>query len=89
MGHHPNAGRQWEPWTIGEWSAHLIVETTLLVQELEEFAVGFTSPEVQVTDLKVAPNFEMPPVSAAYGMRTVTYSDTDCKSPHHHLKGRT
>lgn len=34
----------------------LVVETTSLVEVLEEFAIGFASPEVEITDLEVAPD---------------------------------
>ena len=36
--------------------SYLVVEATLLVEELEELHVRFPAPEVEVADLKVAPD---------------------------------
>jgi len=35
---------------------HLIVEPALFVQKLYKLRVGLTSPEIEVTDLKVTPD---------------------------------
>lgn len=35
---------------------YLVVESSCLVQVLKELGVSFPSPEVEVTDLKVAPD---------------------------------
>ena len=35
---------------------YLVVESALLVEEVEELGVRFASPKVEVTDLKVAPD---------------------------------
>jgi len=40
----------------GSVAPALVVKTTLLIKELEEFGVSLASPEVKVSDLKVAPN---------------------------------
>ena len=39
-------------------SAYLVVESTLLVEVLEELHVGLAPPEVQVADLEVGPDWE-------------------------------
>ncbi len=36
--------------------AHLVVETALLIEEVEELGVCFTSPEVKVANLEVTPD---------------------------------
>lgn len=43
-------------WRSGYQSAYLIVESTLLIEEIEEFGVCFTSPQIQVADLEIAPD---------------------------------
>ena len=35
---------------------HFIVEATLLIQKLHKLGVRFTSPEVEIANLKVTPN---------------------------------
>lgn len=45
-------------WIVEIDGANLVVETTLAIQVFEELHVSFTSPEVKVTDLEVAPDYE-------------------------------
>ena len=47
--------------------AYLVVETTFAIQVFEELHVSFTSPEVKVTDLEVAPDYEQRCVSYTLG----------------------
>lgn len=37
--------------------SYLIVESTLFVEEIEELAIGFATPEVEVTNLEVTPDY--------------------------------
>ena len=46
------------PRTVEIDGANLVVETALAIQVFEELHVSFTSPEVKVTDLEVAPDYE-------------------------------
>lgn len=61
-------------------SPPLIVETTLLIEEIKEFHVSFATPEVEVTDLKVTPDYTS--VSQDYGVKEEmeSYSGTYYKS---------
>jgi hypothetical protein len=57
----PTLLREWSdavpgPLKVSVLFPHLIVESALLVQKLNKLRVRFTSPEVEVTDLKVTPN---------------------------------
>lgn len=36
--------------------AYLIIETTFLIEEIEELGISFATPEIKVRDLKVAPD---------------------------------
>lgn len=37
--------------------AHLIIESTLLIEVFEEFGICLASPEVKISNLKVAPDW--------------------------------
>ena len=39
-----------------ERETNLVIEATFLIQEVEEFDICLAAPEVQVTNLKVAPD---------------------------------
>jgi hypothetical protein len=65
---------------------HLVVETSLLVEEIEIFAVAFIPPEVKIANLKIAPDCQR--LSTWPGDHvSLTYSDTCCKSLRRRLTG--
>jgi hypothetical protein len=39
-------------------AANLIIEASFLIEIIEEFGIGFTTPKVEISDFKVAPNWE-------------------------------
>ena len=69
---------------------YLVVESALLVEEVEELGVRLASPEVEVTDLKVAPDWDryMPNVNSVAWASTMmnTYSGSCCRSRPRHQK---
>jgi len=40
-------------------AAYLIIESTLLIQEIEEFRITFASPEFEAADFKITPDLEV------------------------------
>lgn len=73
---------------------YLIVETTLLIKEVEELAVCFASPEIQVTNLKVTPDYtgrERVIITKAKRRNELrgklTYSDICCMCFRRRLRG--
>lgn len=42
--------------SLGPVASHLIIKSTLLVQKLDKLRVRLAPPEIEVPDLKVAPN---------------------------------
>ena len=44
------------PLKVSVLPPHLIVESTLLVQELYKFRVSLAPPEIEIADLKIAPD---------------------------------
>lgn len=40
----------------GGSKTYLVIETTLLIEIVEELRVGFASPEVHITDFEVTPD---------------------------------
>lgn len=60
--HHPSASKNktrvsWmEKLLQKRISTNLVVETTLFIEEVEELAVGFASPQVHVGDFEVTPD---------------------------------
>lgn len=57
LAHLPNAGEI--IWviliTVVDAPAYLIVETAFGFQEVKEFSIGLTSPELHICDLEIAP----------------------------------
>ena len=70
-------------------NADLVVEAALLIEVIEESGIGGTAPEVQVCDLKVAPNFGLGIYERAILNSSETHSGRDCKIRRHCRRGNS